>query len=175
VGVAAALADTVVAVDANSDALSTPEPVGVSIAVLLMVLVPIVDAEMLLLRGGFVGVTDPERSTEMDGVSAEELDAEAILESNAVDDSNRLVVAVMVIVLEPVIDADAPNDIELVAVSVPDGVTNPLHDGDDVREEDALATEDMGVCDSEFSLESVGVSVVVEIADFVTETSADCV
>ena len=42
----------------------------------------------MLLRGGFVGVTDPERSTEMDGVSAEERDAEAIQESDAVDDSD---------------------------------------------------------------------------------------
>jgi hypothetical protein len=35
----------------------------------------------------------------------------------------------MVLVLDPVMDADTPNDFELVAVSVPDGVREPLHDG----------------------------------------------
>ena len=58
------------------------------------------------------------------------------------------------------IDADAPNDFELVAVSVPDGVSDPLHDGDDVREEDASDTDDIGVCESEAPLlsELVGVT-----------------
>jgi hypothetical protein len=53
----------------------------------------------------------------------------------------------MVLVLEPVIDADVPNDFELVAVSVPDGVIDPLHDGDDVSEEEApFVADDVGVC-----------------------------
>ena len=67
----------------------------------------------------------------------------------------------MVLVLEPVIDADVPKDFELVAVSVLDGVSDPLHDGDDVREDDAPdITDDMGVCDSETPLvsELVGVT-----------------
>ena len=44
-------------------------------------------------------------------------------------------------------DADTPNDFELVAVSVPDGVSDPLHDDDDVSEEDAPSVaDDVGVC-----------------------------
>ena len=71
----------------------------------------------------------------------------------------------MVLVLEPVIDADVPNDFELVAVSVLDGVSDPLHDGD----EGASVTDDIGVCDSEFPLGSDLVGVADSVGGTVPE------
>jgi hypothetical protein len=74
-------------------------------------------------------------------------DGEAPFDGAAVGDSDWLIAADMVLVLEPVIDADTPNDFELVAVSVPDGVREPLHDGNDVSEEEApFVADDVGVC-----------------------------